>query len=252
MNLNKLIFTDNDCYLSGRTINPKGVMIHSTGANNPSLKRYVGPDDGQLGVNRYGNHWNNPNIPVCVHGFIGKLEDGTIATYQTLPWNHRAWHCGGAGNNTHISFEICEDDLSDFHYFTQTYEAAVVLTAQLCDEFQLNPLDDGVVICHYEGKQRNIASNHRDIIHWWNLYGKTMDDFRNDIVNEMEITTVTQSQFDTMLDNWLLRQKQAPISAWATTGFEKANELGITDGTCPQSFATRQEVVQMLMNTLAQ
>ena len=28
---------------------PRGVMIHSTGAENPNLRRYVQPDDGTLG-----------------------------------------------------------------------------------------------------------------------------------------------------------------------------------------------------------
>ena len=58
MNLRKLILTNNDCYKAGRKITVKGIMVHSTGANNPWLKRYVGPDDGLLGVNKNGNHWN--------------------------------------------------------------------------------------------------------------------------------------------------------------------------------------------------
>ena len=33
-------------------------MVHSTGANNPNLKRYACPNDGLLGENQYGNHWN--------------------------------------------------------------------------------------------------------------------------------------------------------------------------------------------------
>lgn len=88
MNLKKLIFTNNACYKAGKTITPKGIMVHSTGANNPNLKRYVGPDDGLLGKNQYNNHWNQDKPDgrqVCVHGFIGKLADGNIATYQTLP-----------------------------------------------------------------------------------------------------------------------------------------------------------------------
>ena len=110
MNLHKLLLTQNACYLAGQTIVPKGIMVHSTGCNNPWLRRYVGPDDGLLGVNGNSNHWNTyhpDGRAVCVHGFIGKLADGTIATYQTLPWNCRGWHAGGVANNTHISFEIC-------------------------------------------------------------------------------------------------------------------------------------------------
>ena len=86
MNLKKLIFTNNRCYKAGKTIKPKGIMVHSTGANNPNLKRYVGPDDGLLGKNTNNNHWNKSDLSVCVHAFIGKLKDGSIATYQVLPW----------------------------------------------------------------------------------------------------------------------------------------------------------------------
>ncbi|GAA0493196.1 hypothetical protein IRB23M11_01790 [Alkalibacterium sp. m-11] len=113
MNLRKLIFTNNACYKAGRKITPKGIMVHSTGANNPNLRRYVGPDDGLLGVNQYNNHWNQDRPDgrqVCTHAFIGKLKDGSIATYQTLPWNHRGWHAGGSANDTHIGFEIVRPD----------------------------------------------------------------------------------------------------------------------------------------------
>ena len=181
MNLHELILTNNDCYKSGKKITPRGVMVHSTGANNPNLKRYVGPDDGRLGANKYNNHWNMSGISKCVHAFIGKLENGTVATYQTLPWNHRGWHCGGAGNNTHISFEICEDGLNDADYFGKVYREAVELTAFLCQKYSLDPMADGVVICHSEGNQRGIASNHGDVMHWFPRHGKSMDAFRKDV-----------------------------------------------------------------------
>lgn len=182
MNLQKLIFTQNACYKAGKTIAVKGIMVHSTGANNPNLKRYVGPDDGLLGKNQYNNHWNQPmDRQVCVHGFIGKLADGSIATYQTLPWNHRGWHAGGAANDTHIGFEICEDGLTDAAYFKAVYQEAVELCAHLCKEYNLDPLADGVIIGHYEGYQRGIASNHGDPKNWFPKHGKSMDTFRQDV-----------------------------------------------------------------------
>ncbi len=46
VNLQTLIFTKNLCYTTGKKQQPRGIMVHSTGANNPWLKRYVGPDDG--------------------------------------------------------------------------------------------------------------------------------------------------------------------------------------------------------------
>lgn len=181
MNLNKLILTENACYKAGRKITVKGIMVHSTGANNPWLKRYVGPDDGKLGKNQYNNHWNTYHPggrEVCVHGFIGKLADGTVATYQTLPWDHRGWHAGGSANNTHIGFEICEDDLTDGAYFAKVYKEAVELCAYLCKQYGLTEKN---IICHSEGYKQGVASNHGDVMHWFPKHGKSMDTFRAEV-----------------------------------------------------------------------
>lgn len=176
MNLRKLIFTENACYKAGRKITPKGIMVHSTGANNPNLKRYVGPDDGLLGKNQYNNHWNQPmDREVCCHAFIGKLADGSVATYQVLPWDHRGWHAGGSANNTHIGFEICEDGLTDRTYFDKVYREAVELCVYLCRQYGLT---EKAVICHSEGHAQGIASNHGDVMHWFPKHGKSMDTFR--------------------------------------------------------------------------
>ncbi|MBQ8413029.1 MAG: N-acetylmuramoyl-L-alanine amidase, partial [Lachnospiraceae bacterium] len=176
MRLFESILTLNDCYKAGRTITPKGIMVHSTGANNPWLKRYV-PDDGRLGYNQYNNHWNMSGVGACVHGFIGKMADGTVATYQTLPWNWRGWHSAsgnkGSANNTHISFEICEDGLTDATYFRAVFNEAAELCAYLCKMYNLNPLKD--IICHSEGHTMGIASNHGDVMHWFPKHGENMD-----------------------------------------------------------------------------
>lgn len=199
MRLIKCMLTANDCYKAGRTITPKGVMVHSTGANNPLVARYVQPVEGQsneaqlkaeIGGNRNANDWNNPGLDVCTHAFVGKLADGGVGTVQTLPWNHRGWHAGtgtsgGSANNTHIAFEICEDDLTDEGYFHKVYQEAVELTAMLCKTYNLNPLANGVVICHSEGYQRGVASNHADVMHWFPKFGKSMDIFRADVSKAM-------------------------------------------------------------------
>ena len=200
MKLIQCILTDNDCFKTKRAIKPKGVMVHSTGADNPTLRRYVQPVKGgdgdyatlmaQLGRNKNGNHWNRPGLDVCVHGFIGQLADGSVASVQTLPWTHRGWHAGtgtsgGSANNTHISFEICEDGLADPAYFKLVYREAVELTAHLCKSCGLDPLADGVVICHSEGYRRGVASGHADVEHWFPRHGKSMDDFRADVAAEL-------------------------------------------------------------------
>lgn len=195
MNLHECMLVNNRCYKTNATIKPRGVMVHSTGADNPWLRRYVQPVPGQagaqetldfLGVNKNGNSWNRSDISVCVHAFIGKAKDGTVATEQTLPWNHRGWHAGDgtsgkSANDTHISFEICEDDLTDPVYFAAVYKEATELVAMLCQKYGFDPMANGVIICHQDGYKMGIASNHGDIYNWFPKHGKTMVDFRNDV-----------------------------------------------------------------------
>ena len=251
MQIKQQFLTRNDCFKSGRTITPKGVMVHSTGANNPWVCRYV-PGNEVLGYNTGNNDWDRSGITKCVHAFVGKFADGKVGVVQTLPWNRRGWHAGTgtsgfSANNTHISFEICEDNLSDKNYFTQVYNTAVELVAMLCKEYKLDPLKDGVVICHSEGYQRGVASNHADVMHWFPMHGKTMDDFRSAVADKLkEEDEVTQEQFDKMMEDYLARKAQLPASSWATPFIEQAMQKGITDGTSPQAFATREQVITMI------
>ena len=41
----KCMMTQSTCYKGTKKMTVKGVLWHSTGANNPTLKRYVQPDD---------------------------------------------------------------------------------------------------------------------------------------------------------------------------------------------------------------
>ena len=251
MRLRKQYLTKNDCYRAGRAIRPQGVMVHSTGANNPSVARYV-PGDDVIGRNQYGNDWDRPGLEKCAHAFVGRFSDGSVGTVQTLPWNRRGWHCGrgknGSANDTHISFEICEDSLTDASYFEAVYQESVELTAYLCKEYNLDPLADGVVICHQEGYQHGIASNHGDVLHWFPNFGKSMNDFRVDVAQWIEgEDEMTQEQFDTMMENWLARRNNQPASDWAKPYIQEAIDAGVmTDvgGTIerPQGFVTRQEL----------
>jgi hypothetical protein len=83
------ILTNSTCYKGTKTMAVKGVLIHSTGANNPNLKRYVQPSSTDsnysklmklLGTNTAGNDWNHIERQAGVNAFIGKLADGTITT----------------------------------------------------------------------------------------------------------------------------------------------------------------------------
>lgn len=42
MNLRELFLTENACYKAGGKIEPKGIMVHSTGVNNPESAQICG------------------------------------------------------------------------------------------------------------------------------------------------------------------------------------------------------------------
>lgn len=193
MRLRTSILTNNECYTKGRTMTPKGILVHSTGCNNNKIGRYVGPDDGVIGAVNSAN-WNQPRPDgrqVCVHAFIGKVGDGSIATYQTLPWNYRGWHSGqgskGSCNDMgYIGFEICEDDTTDPNYFNQVYWEAANFCAFLCCKFKI-PTTSPSLICHSEANKLGIGSNHSDVMHWFPKHGKSMDTFRADVERRVKM-----------------------------------------------------------------
>ena len=87
--------TKSDCYNAGRTITPKGIMVHSSAIPNVMARELY-------------NKWNVPNLITCTNGIVDDKE-----IIQCLPWNHRSWHAGTgtsgkSANDTHISFEMCE------------------------------------------------------------------------------------------------------------------------------------------------
>lgn len=182
MDITQYYQTENPCYKAGKTIKPFGIVVHSTGANNSYIKRYVGPDDGILGKNQHGNHWNKPSANKCVHAFIGKVADGSVKIYQTLPWNYRCWGVGkgkkGSYNSSHIQFEICQDGLTNEEYYKKAFNLAKELCAFLCVQYGISTDN---IVGHYEAAAAGYASNHGDPRNWQKKFGGSMDQFRADV-----------------------------------------------------------------------
>ena len=187
MDIIEAFSTKNRCYQVATPLHPQGIMLHSIGCPQPNAA---------VMAHRY-NTYQPDGQSVCVHGFVQR--DGTY--YHTLPYNLRAWHCGGNANQTHIGIEMTEPasiaytghgaewrdldpDATEAHV-RGTYAAAVELFAQLCTQYALDPLADGVIISHAEGAARGVASAHADPTHLWRALGLTMDGFRADVAATM-------------------------------------------------------------------
>lgn len=201
----QLFFTESDCYNAAQVQMQRGVQAHCTKKGASYLRRWVGPNDGRLGKHRYNNHHNRPGGDVCANAYIGKLNDGTVACYQALPWDYRCWlSANGANGNAnklgYIGFEIACDNMDDEEYFREAVMGVSVnLTAYLCTH-EVGPFGtrpDAVLEEYKQGKalavmdhrelgRLKLASGHSDINNWLTKFGLTMDDYRKAVEEAIE------------------------------------------------------------------
>ena len=183
---------------------PAGIIIHSTGANNPNLRRYVNAPE-VCGENPYKNYFDRADSDVCPHAVIGLDKSGEVRAAKLLPWNICCWGCGSGSKGSYnyspayIQIEVCEDALNDRAYFEETFG----LAADLCKRLMKNypSIKPENIISHHEAHLRGYASNHADCDHWLRKFGRNMDWFRALVSGEKQVKltaeiSVGQSKVD--------------------------------------------------------
>ena len=169
---------------------PAGIIIHSTGANNPNLRRYVNAPE-VCGENPYKNYFDRADSDVCPHAVIGLDKSGEVRAAKLLPWNICCWGCGSGSKGSYnyspayIQIEVCEDALNDRAYFEETFG----LAADLCKRLMKNypSIKPENIISHHEAHLRGYASNHADCDHWLRKFGLNMDWFRAQVSGEKQV-----------------------------------------------------------------
>ena len=173
--------TKNRSYKKNRAITPVGIMVHSTGANNPNLSRYV-DDVERLGKNKYHNHWNSVLATKSVHAWIGYDRNNEVIVAQALPYTMACWGAGkgkkGSANydpQAHLQFEICQGSNTDWPYYWKAISVAEAYCAYLCQQYGWG-VDK--ITSHVEAHADGYASNHGDPESWMKFFGDDMDMFR--------------------------------------------------------------------------
>lgn len=242
INIVEAFATKNRCYQVATPLRPQGLMLHSIGCPQPNAAVMA----------RDYNQYQPGGQSVCVHGFIQR--DGTY--YQTLPYTMRAWHCGGSANSTHIAIEMTEpasivytgganwrdlDPGATEAHVRETYAAAVELFAQLCTQYALDPLEDGVIISHAEGAARGVASAHADPTHLWRAFGLTMDGFRADVAEAMAAKN-TDKEDDDMIRYTTIDD----VPGWARGTVKEMMDAGLISGTGGGNLGLSDDMLRML------
>lgn len=181
MEIIKAYMTKNPSYTRNRSIKPIGVLVHSTGAANKNLKRYVDSPD-RLGKNQYNNHWNKADADKSVHAFIGYDKSQQVIVAETLPHDRACWGCGGGKNGSYnydphayLQFEICQGSSSDEEYYWKAIKVAEDYCVHLCNLYGWTAAQ---ITSHKEAHAAGYASNHGDPQSWMKNFGDDMNKFR--------------------------------------------------------------------------
>lgn len=180
----KAIANFSNAYKSGNTLNgaPQGILIHSTGAENPNLWRWA-CNAAEFGANKNKNYFGGENDKrdVTPHAVFGLDKFGGYCIAQLLPYNRRCYGCGsgvnGSYNTSHIQIEIAEPYGLTEKYMRDSIDCVADWCADLCIAYSTIDIDN--IVSHKEAAEMGFASNHGDPEHWWGKYGYTMDMFRD-------------------------------------------------------------------------
>jgi len=218
----------NLCCIAAQPMTPAGIVVHSTGASNPWLKRYVDCPE-EVGTNPYGNHWNTAKPggqKMCVHAFIGYDKNKKIRVAEILPLDICCWGVGSGSRGSYnyspayIQFEICEDDLTDETYYRAVFDVAAEYCAHLCRTYGL---DTENIVGHIEAHRKGYGSNHADPEHWMKRFGETMDDFRRRVTEKLQRAAGTGAPHPVQKGDLVTLAQDAayysgaPIPTWVKT-----------------------------------
>jgi hypothetical protein len=165
--INEKLISKNRSY---KTLNAKGTVLHETATPGAS-------DENEF------NYFNNGagGRSVSVHAFV----DYDSIT-QTVPWNEQAWHAGGTANRNYIGIELC--NYNDAAKFEEIWERAIWLFAYVhVNVIKVTEINKDTLMSHAEVSAKWKETNHQDPIAYFANYGKTVDMFRAEVQEAINI-----------------------------------------------------------------
>ena len=176
-------------------------------------------------------------------------SDGRIALY--VDEADRSWaSSNGANDHRAVTIEVANSGGEpDWPVSERAYAALIDLCTDICKRNGIKELlwrGDKTLVGQVD-KQNMTA--HR----WFAakacpgeyLYSR-FGDIACQVNKRLEEETVTQEQFDAMMEAYLARQRDKESSSWSRQAWDKAEEAGVFDGTAPQAPLSREQAALVL------
>lgn len=158
----------------------------------------------------------------------------------------KARYYNGCRNENSISIEMCsrntqKDKKGDWYYKEETIKNTIWLVAYLMRKYDI-PIEN--VVMHYDVTRKECPRP-------WCYDNKAWQDFKRKVVEEKMIQELIDAYGEEKVKNALITlidacNPEATCSEWAKNELEEAKNLGITDGSKPKMFATREQVAVMI------
>lgn len=197
-------------------------------------------------VGATGGAWNNAKyyhdrvLKISAHYFVGHASEGA-AVWQSVDEGNTAWHCGRSDgkykhptcrNANSIGIEMCchQDAKGNWYIDEATLAAAAELGRDIMARYGIPPEH---VLRHYDvtGKLCPWPLIDEDK---WTAFKARLEE------------TMTQEQFNSMMDTYLAQLRAQKVSDWGEAAWKKAMAAGVFDGTAPQASLTREQAALVL------
>ena len=196
---------------------------------------YVGATGGARNNAKY---YHDRVLKISAHYFVGHASEGA-AIWQSVAEEDTAWHCGAKSyrhptcrNANSIGIEMCchQDAKGNWYIDEATLAAAAELGRDIMARYGI-PLEN--VLRHYDvtGKlcPRPLIDEDK-----WAAFQARLEE------------TMTQEQFNSMMDTYLAQLRAQKVSDWGEAAWKKAMAAGVFDGTAPQASLTREQAALVL------
>ena len=206
---------------SGARLNPMGVVVHETATPGATARDEF-------------NFFNTADRGASAHGFVDWDE-----YIQTVPYTEIAWHAGPTANRRYIGIELCHAQTQE--EFMKVWDNAVMVIASIFSYFGWEVTKD-TLLSHSDVSLRWGETDHTDPIGYFKKFGKTMEDFKAAVKNEI-IGGLNMTQYEELSEK--IAQMQGKLDrintfkynymdenmpAWAKPSVQKLMDKGYLKG----------------------
>ena len=191
------------------------------------------------------NYFARPKLLTSAHYFVDETS-----VWQSVKDKDIAYHCGATTykhkecrNANSIGIEMCSRKTADGSYYIKP--EVVARAADLVKHLMaLYGIDTAHIVRHYDVTGKECPRPWVRDKSLWETFKEGLEE--QEMAREEIIAIVNE-----VLDEREAARAAAPAADWDKLGeFDKAIQSGLTDGTRPQSHATRQETAVMLVRAL--